>query len=64
MTDREKEIIQMIDEVTSSTFGIKPFQVKRLKEKFMKAPFPIEEIRKKVEELCKEISEKEIDNIF
>ena len=64
MTDREKEIIQMIDEVTSSTFGIKPFQVKRLKEKFMKAPFSIEEIRKKVEELCKEISEQEIDNIF
>ena len=64
MTEREKEIIDMIDEVTSSAFGIKPFQVKRLKEKFMKAPFPIEEIRKKVEELCKEISEKEIENIF
>ena len=30
----------------------------------MKAPFPIEDIRKKVEELCKEISEQEIENIF
>lgn len=64
MTDREKEIIEMIDEVASGTFGIKPFQIKRLKEKFMKAPFPIEDIRKKVEELCKEISEQEIENIF
>lgn len=64
MTDKEKEIIKMIDEVTSSTFGINPYQVKKLKEKFMRAPFPIEEIRKKVEEICKDISEKAIDNIF
>lgn len=64
MTDKEKEIIKMIDEVTSETFGINPYQVKRLKEKFMKAPFPVENIRAKVEEICKDISEKAIDKIL
>lgn len=64
MTEKEKAVLKMIDEVAEGTFGINPYQVKKLKEKFMKAPFPLEEIRAKVEEICKDISDKALDKMF
>ena len=45
MTKKEKEVLDMIDEVCSQTFGINQVHIKKLKEKYMKAPFPIEEIK-------------------
>ena len=64
MTDKEKEIIKMIDEVASTTFGINAVHIKSLKERYMKAPFSIDEIRKKVEEHCKEIEARALERIF
>ena len=64
MTKKEKEVIDMIDEVCSSTFGINPVHIKKLKERYMKAPFPIEDIKKQVEKHCKEIQERALDRIM
>ena len=64
MTKKEKEVLDMIDEVCSSTFGINQVHIKKLKERFMKAPFPIEDIKKQVEKHCKEIQERALDRIM
>ncbi len=64
MTKKEKEILDMIDEVASRTFGINPVHIKKLKERYMKAPFTIEEIKEKVEEHCKEITERALERML
>lgn len=64
MTKKEKEVLDMIDEVCSRTFGINQVHIKKLKEKYMKAPFPIEEIKKVVEKHCKDIQDRAIDRIM
>lgn len=64
MTKKEKEIVEMIDEVCSSTFGINSVHIRKLKERYMKAPFPIEEIKEMVEKHCKEIQERALERIM
>ena len=64
MTKKEREVLDMIDEVCSSTFGINSVHIKKLKERYMKAPFPVEEIKKMVEKHCKDIQERAIERIM
>ena len=64
MTKKEKEVLDMIDEICSRTFGINQVHIKKLKEKYMKAPFPIEEIKEIVEKHCKDIQDRAIERIM
>ena len=64
MTKKEKEVLDMIDEVCSCTFGINQVHIKKLKEKYMKAPFPVEEIKEIVEKHCKDIQDRAIERIM
>ena len=64
MTKKEKEVLDMIDEVCSQTFGINQVHIKKLKEKYMKAPFSIEEIKEIVEKHCKDIQDRAIERIM
>lgn len=64
MTKKEKEVLDMIDEVCSHTFGINQVHIKKLKEKYMKAPFSVEEIKEIVEKHCKDIQDRAIERIM